>query len=992
MIPHSTYRLQLHAGFPFSAVQELIPYLERLGIGAVYLSPILLSRPGSQHGYDICDHNRLNPELGGEEGFRELSSGLKGKSLGCIIDFVPNHMGADPASNPWWWDVLENGPSSPFAAFFDIDWEPLKPDLKGKVLLPVLGDQYGRILERGELQLALEAGALVLRYYEHRFPINPRMSPMVLLPDTDDGSPAFDESGEDGIEYLSILTSLRNLPAYQETDPARIRERQREKEVARKRMAALLERSAAVAAYVDSRISVLNGTAGKEQSFDRLHELLEKQTYRLAYWRTAGHEINYRRFFDINSLLGIRMEHPEAFQATHERLLRLFHEGDATGVRLDHVDGLYDPAGYLRRLRESLEATASGAGEGAPAGARPISRTIYIVAEKILTGGETLRPDWPIQGTTGYEYLNDINGLFVDRAGMDRLDKQYRRFTLWNGTFRDSIRDCKRLILATSLGSELNVLANMVDRLSEADRNSRDFTLEALRDALREVIAAFPIYRTYADGAGFSEEDKTAIDSALRSAALENPAMEPSIFLFLRAVLLPWEDVEGHGPGESIAREKRLNVAIKFQQLTSPVQAKGVEDTAFYRHAPLLSLNEVGGDPAGRGLGAAAFHARISERSKAFPFGMIATATHDTKRGEDARARLNVLTSMPDDWRRLVSRLSTIADSCQPAVTSGAARVTREDEALIFQTLLACWPMGEDGNPAPCDSRLRDRVLEFMIKAAREAKTDSSWINPNEAYEKALEGLLDGLLTGRGSARFLAALPPFIKTVAPLGMLRSLSQLALKCGLPGVPDIYQGAEHWDLSLVDPDNRRPVDYSGRIPALEKMEPWIAPDSPGRDPDRREWALGLLGRWPDGEIKQYVTARTLRWRKEHSDLFLKGGYRPLIPDSGAKSGWIAFAREGSGKTLIVCVRILGNGTDRPVPAWTTPPSAAGERLPLPPEWGEGNWINLFTGTSFAAHAAPAAHGGQAGQVDSEGPKLDLAEIGRDFPIAWLIPSAF
>ena len=558
-------------------------------------------------------------------------------------------MGAEPASNPWWWDVLENGPSSPFAAFFDIDWEPLKPDLKGKVLLPVLGDQYGRALERGEIQLALEAGALVLRYFEHRFPINPRMSPMVLLPESGDGNPAFDESGDDGIEYLSILTSLRNLPTYQETDPARIRERQREKEVARKRMAALLERSAAIAAYVDARISVLNGTAGSAESFDRLHELLERQTYRLAFWRTAGHEINYRRFFDINSLLGIRMENAEAFRATHERLLSLFDDGDATGVRLDHVDGLYDPAGYLRRLRESLDASAAG---GERAGGTGESGFKYIVAEKILTGAETLRPDWPIQGTTGYEYLNDINGLFVDRDGMDRLDKQYRRFTLWNGSYRELIRDCKRLILDTSLGSELNVLANMIDRLSEADRNSRDFTLESLRDALREVIAAFPIYRTYADVAGFSEEDKTAIDSALRSAALENPAMEPSIFRFLRAVLLPWEEVESHGPGGSIAREKRLLVAFKFQQLTSPVQAKGVEDTAFYRHAALLSLNEVGGDPDSRGLDAATFHSRISDRKKAFPFGMIATATHDTKRGEDARARLNVLTSMPDEWRR----------------------------------------------------------------------------------------------------------------------------------------------------------------------------------------------------------------------------------------------------------------------------------------------------------------------------------------------------
>ncbi len=978
MIPHSTYRLQLHQGFDFDAVHGLIAYLRDLGIGAVYLSPILLAKPGSRHGYDICDHHRINPELGGEAGFERLAQALRSHGLGCLLDFVPNHMGADPASNPWWWDVLENGPSSPFAAFFDIDWEPIKPDLRGKVLLPVLGDQYGRVLNRGELRLSIEAGALVLCYWENRFPINPRMVPLVLgmgLGGEIDRLP-FDADGDAGMEYLSILSSLRNLPTYLETDPALVRERQREKEVARKRLAELMERSPPVAAYVEQRIADFNGRGEGDDRFDRLHDLLERQTYRLAFWKTAGHEINYRRFFDINSLLGVRMENPEAFAATHEKLIELFRAHRITGVRLDHIDGLYHPAEYLHWLRAALSAASPAAVPEISAGTvgeDQADAPPYVVVEKILTDGESLRADWPVQGTTGYEYLNDINGLFVNPKGVRVLETFYRRFTGWNGTFAEEVRRCKRLILATSLASDLNVLANQLDRLSEADRNSRDFTLEALRDALREVIAAFPRYRTYGSEAGYAPEDMQVIDRALQSAAQANPAMDDSIFTFLRAVLLPFEPLPAHAPGASIPQAARLAFANKFQQLTSPVQAKGVEDTAFYRRAVLLSRNEVGGDPDSTGPDAGAFHAQILSRQRHFPFGLIASATHDTKRGEDARARLNVVAEMPHEWKRMVSRLARFSPWL-PARVKSAVRISKEDEYILLQSLVGCWPMEASGAPREPEADFSGRVLAFLVKAAREAKTHTSWINPNAEYENALRQHLEGLLFGRGRERFTAAFFPFVSTVARLGVLRSLGQVAIKCALPGVPDIYQGTENWDLSLVDPDNRRPVDFEARRARGSSLEALLQPEDPISD--RREKTLALLSQWPSGAVKFYALARCLRWRQRFPDLFLRGAYLPLTSAGVAKAPWLAFGRARGEEFLIAVTRVLGPSQGEPYPHWLPTGDPESDRILLPPSLSPPRWSNLFTGTVFEVQSGVGGRG------------LDMQAVTQDFPIAWLI----
>ncbi len=971
--PSSTYRLQLSREFPFARVEDLVPYLKALGVGAVYLSPILLARPGSTHGYDICDHNRINPDLGGEEGFEALSRSLRAADMGCILDFVPNHMGADPLTNPWWWDVLENGPSSPFGRYFDIDWEPVKPDLRGKVLLPVLGDQYGRVLERGELRLDFAHGALVVCYHEHRFPINPRMAPMVLGYGVEQGRLPGQESQPHTIEFLSILTALRNLPAYFETDAAKIRERQREKEVARRRLAVLTEESAPVRTFIDGNLAAFNGTPGDTRSFDLLHALLESQAYRLAYWRTAGHEINYRRFFDINGLLAIRVELPEVREATHGLLLELIRSGRATGVRLDHVDGLYDPTGYLEALRAM---TAASTGDGASA--KPVSGPgddIYIVVEKILCGDERLRADWPVDGTTGYEFLNDLNGLFVDRTGMTRLRRLYTRFTGRDEAFARESRECKRLILDTSMGSELNVLANLLDRLSETDRTSRDFTLDTLRDVLRETIASFPNYRTYGRREGFALEDVDTVDTALLDAMRENPAMETSSFAFLRSMLLPFEPASERPPGSSLSREARLDFAMKFQQLTGPVQAKGVEDTAFYRDGALLSLCEVGGDPSSTGRDITAFHRRLDERHRAFPCGIATTATHDTKRGEDARARLNALTEMPDLWRRVVLRLARLM---APFRASRAAEIpTRNDEYILYQSLVGCWPLAADGKPVAADAELVARVRRFLLKAAREAKLQTSWINQNLEYERALADFLDTLLGERMRSRFQRIFFPFLTACARPGAANSLAQVVARCSAPGVPDVYQGTELWDLSLVDPDNRRPVDYTRRARSLESMQIYLDPAA--NPPRRSELARELLAAWPDGRVKQYLLGRCLRWRAQHPALFLEGMYRPLEFDSGDSSPWIAWSREHGDEALVNCFctraaevsRALGSGDDR------QPPRApvSGDALQVPVGWAGRDVVHLFTG---ARHTL---------RRDGARCRVPFEWLTAEFPVAWL-----
>jgi (1->4)-alpha-D-glucan 1-alpha-D-glucosylmutase len=883
-MPVSTYRLQLHAGFTFRDARAVVPYLAKLGITDVYCSPYLRARPGSTHGYDICDHRMLNPELGSEADYQAFVEELARYRLSQVLDFVPNHMAVDPVQNPWWRDVLEDGPASRFARFFDIDWHPVKPELDGKVLLPVLGDHYGLVLERGELQLAFKDGALALHYFERDLPIDPAQYPRVLRTGLESLQAELPADDAELVEFLSILTALDHLPALSETDAKRVAERQREKKVARDRLARVVEGSPRIRQHVDGALRAFNGQPGQPHSFDRLHELLEGQPYRLAYWRTAFDEINYRRFFDIRELAGVRMEEPEVFAATHELVLRLIREGKVTGLRLDHLDGLFDPAGYVERLQEAV--LQEWASDLAPAdiskeewqrqvrawrsAERNVAeRPFYVVAEKILSGHETLPDSWPIHGTSGYDFLNDLNRLFVEAENARPMKRVYERFTGLTEPFADVVYECKKLITWTALASELNVLAHALNRLSEGNRRARDFTLNSLREALREVVACFPIYRTYVNQSGATDTDRQMIQTALARAGRRNPAMEPSVFDFLRRVLLPADDGEELPPEEV---GKRLDFAMKFQQYTGPVQAKGMEDTSFYRYNRLLSLNEVGGDPQRFGGATAQFHEANRLRLRHWPSALLATATHDTKRGEDARARLNVLSEVPDEWRRLLFQWTRINTGNRGTV-DGEPAPDRNDEYLFYQALLGAWPAANEAPAAP--GELVQRLRDYMLKAVKEAKVHTSWINPHEGYDRAVGDFVDKTLTGPRAARFLAAFLPFQRRIARLGMANSLAQLVLKLVSPGVPDFYQGTELWDLSLVDPDNRRPVDFDRRQQLLGDLEPALGEESSGVAGE----VAKLLDHWQDGRIKQFITACGLRLRRCLPDVFLHGEYLPL-----------------------------------------------------------------------------------------------------------------
>jgi (1->4)-alpha-D-glucan 1-alpha-D-glucosylmutase len=962
-MPVSTYRLQFHPGFTFRDARQLVPYLARLGITDCYCSPFLRARPGSTHGYDICDHRQLNPELGSEADYEAFTRELAAHDMGQVLDFVPNHMGVDPVINPWWRDVLEDGQASPFAYFFDIDWEPVKPELKGKVLLPVLGDHYGRVLERGELQLAHEEGALILRYGDWHLPIDPRQYPLVLrtgLEALQADMPAEDPHLQ---EFLSILTELDHLPPSTETAPERVAERQREKKVARDRLARLVPTAPRIHEHIVAALKTFNGKPGYARTFDRLHELLEAQPYRLAFWRTAFHEINYRRFFDIKELAGIRMEEPAVFSATHQFIVCLIRDGKITGLRLDHLDGLFDPAGYLERLQETVVQTWLAGPFGPPEEGEdwrlqvhawrekeklrephsPLAQPLYVVAEKILSGSEALPASWPIHGTSGYDFLNDLNRVFVDSQNARAMRRVYERFTGRLASFADVVYECKKLITWTALASELNVLAHALNRISEGNRRARDFTLDSLREALREVVACFPVYRTYVSSAGETETDRQMIEMAIHRAQRRNPAMEATAFDFLRRTLLP----RAGGNVSEEEYQRRLSFAMKFQQYTGPVQAKGVEDTAFYRYNVLVSLNEVGGDPQRFGSPPQRFHEANVRRLTQWPYTMLATATHDTKRGEDHRARLNVLSEIPEEWRRQVYRWTRLAAGNRTTV-DGEPAPDRNDEYLFYQALLGVWPAEPPGTPyasAPAD--LVERLRAYMHKAVNEAKVHTSWINPNQAYDQAVADFVEKTLTGPRAARFLAEFLPFQHRIARLGMVNSLAQVVLKAASPGVPDIYQGTELWDLSLVDPDNRRPVDYARRLQLLAELEPVVQESSPART----NIVVDLLQHWEDGRIKFFLTMLCLHLRRRWHSVFQTGEYVPLTAEGERADHVVALARQHDEQRIIAvvpraCVKLTRHEHPLPVgeESWGT------STLLLPPGWDKYSYRNVVTGEAI------------------------------------------
>jgi (1->4)-alpha-D-glucan 1-alpha-D-glucosylmutase len=950
-IPGCTYRLQLNEHFTFRDATALLPYLDALGVTDVYASPFFAARAGSMHGYDVVDPTRLNPELGTEEDLAALSAGLRARGMGLVMDLVPNHMCIDPSADRWWRDVLENGRSSPFATYFDIDWHPPKTELHEKVLLPVLGAQYGRVLENQELAVGYEGGAFYVRYFDSRFPIGPRTVRPLLEPMVVDLRRTHPEDHPDVLELESVLTAIKHLPSRWETGAEQIRERQREKEIVKRRIAALVDGNAAVRDALERSLRAINGEKGDPRSFDRLEGLLGDQAYRLSFWGVAAEEINYRRFFDLNDLAAIRVEDPAVLAAVHDKAFQLLRDGQVTGLRIDHVDGLYDPRRYLENLQTVRQ---SEAGERA-----------YVVVEKILIGEEVLPPEWPVQGTTGYDFMNLVNGLYVDAAGARAIERMYQRLRLEGIGFDDLLYRAKRLILRTAMSSELYVLARHLDRISEQHRWSRDFTLNTLHLALGEVVSCFPVYRTYlqADASEPSSRDRQHVLHAIRDAKRRNRATSESIFDFIADILL-LRDPQGLSEAD---RADRREFVLRLQQLTGPVMAKGLEDTVFYRYTPLASLNEVGGRPTAAATDVDRFHVWCVRRLASWPHAMSATSTHDSKRGEDVRVRLDALSEMPREWQlavrrwqRMNRRRKTLVDDVRVPEAS--------EEYLLYQTLLGVWPVAEGGPEE--HAALTERVAGYMTKALREAKVHSSWININQAYEAGVGEFLRRLMEDAPDNLFLQDLRRFVRQIVAPGVYSSLAQVLLKVTAPGVPDFYQGTELWDLALVDPDNRRPVDY-------ERRQALLADVHRRAEQDPEALVADLVAHPGDGAIKLYVVERALGHRRAHRALYDKGSHLPLTADGTRRAHVVAFARvQGGASALTITGRffaLLGAAERRPLGEATW----ADTRLLLDRALPRGDYRDVLTGRTVRA----VGNGDHA---------LRLADVFASLPVALLVPN--
>jgi (1->4)-alpha-D-glucan 1-alpha-D-glucosylmutase len=968
--PISTYRVQMHAQFTFADAQKILPYLKQLGIGDLYCSPIFEARAGSQHGYDVIRHDRLNPELGGEDGFNNLSAAIHEAEMGLLLDIVPNHMGVGNDSL-WWQDVLQNGRASEYATFFDIDWKPLNPVMRGKLLLPILGNQYGEELESGKIQLAVEDGHARIRYYEHSFPVAPRTIPL-LFPEEDDPKDDLPE------RFRDLLKELTHIPPHYTTDPGLIAQRREQLAELRPRLREALL-SAELQPILQRATTHVNGVEGKPESFDPLHALLEVQPYRLAYWRVSSEEINYRRFFDVNDLVGLRMEDPAAFAQTHCLVRKMLAKQQVTGLRIDHCDGMFNPRQYLIRLQLLYVASqCSGPEAKAPLAANNIElkirdtlrhhdwarseRPLYTVVEKILEPRETLPREWPVQGTSGYDFLHLANHVFIQPQNEGRFTALYAKIVGREIDPSELIYRSKLQVMQTAMPSEVYVLTNLLNQLASSDRRARDFTESILESVIRETIACFPVYRTYIDDRGqYTERDIAFIAQAIWRAKYRNTGIDASAFEFLQNTLLLGDKSDEKYPA-------RLYFALKFQQLTGPIMAKGVEDTAFYVYTRFLSANEVGSSMKSFGISPDLFHATNQDRLRNSPDSMLATSTHDTKRSEDVRNRLNVLSEMPAQWSSIIRRWMRMNAHHKRKLSDGRIAPDANEEYLIYQTIVGAWPWQME----TIDDRNQflERINQYCAKALNEAKVNLSWINPNLNYLDAVNSFLAAILLPQGRARetrFVETLKAFLPAVQLFGAINSLSQVVLKIASPGVPDVYQGTDLWDLSLVDPDNRRPVDYTLRAKALQAL----------LDLDQHKGAAAvcaeLLDSLPDGRIKLWTMHRALITRRELHSVFRHGEYIPLNIEMEKQQNAIAFLRQDrSTKQFVLVV----------VPRFASSLMQANPRLPLADAWGKASlsltdqaprsFVNIFTDKEVHA--------------DDKG-RLNLRDIFADFPVAML-----
>jgi (1->4)-alpha-D-glucan 1-alpha-D-glucosylmutase len=939
--PSSFYRLQFHAGFTFADALEIVPYLRDMGVSHVYTSPILAARPGSTHGYDIVDHQSLNPELGGREGFDALSAALREAGMGLVMDIVPNHMGIGRSDNQWWLDMLEWGRSSRFIHFFDIEWFPQTQGIHDQVLLPVLGDLYGAVLERGELRLRFDAqaGSFSVWYYEHRFPVCPSTYHRIL-------APCLEYAGKETVAHPEIRAAFTESKRLRTTPRSGTRRKalRTRGETFKSTLARLSGDIPELRRALEYAEPLFSTESPDDRGLERLHKLLERQHYRPAFWRVAGHEINYRRFFQINDLAGLRVEEAEVFAAAHGLIRELAAAGQVHGLRIDHIDGLYDPAGYLDRLQKLLKPHA------ASLGFVPGRFPVYV--EKILEEHETLRGRWPVHGTTGYDALSEINAVQIDSGGLAELRALYeaREGAGSADAHAEGVR-AKRQIMDQELASELEVLATETTRLLKRDSATRDFSRGEIRQALREIVSRFPVYRTYVGSKGPTAEDVRDLDWALGLARRARAVSHPRLFDVLEALLkAAWQKRADGRPRADV-----LRLARKFQQFTGPAMAKGMEDTTFYRVLPLVSMNEVGMGPDRRISTMGDFHQQMQHRAADWPRAMVTTATHDTKRSEDVRSRIAVLSELPKAWAERVERWQTLNRRARRESALGPLPSSR-DEYLFYQTLVGVWPpegLGLDLPGATTLSALRDRLRAYMIKAAREAKISTSWLNPDEDYEQALADFTTQVLDpGPTAAPFLRDVQEFVTKLAVPGACNALTQMILRLTMPGAPDNYQGTELWDDSLVDPDNRRPVNFTDRWDGLREFQAAQAEEY------QKDYVTSLKRTWHDGRIKQYVQWRLLTLRRAHPELFLSGNYVPLEVSGTKANNILAFARthrpHGRQAVIVALPRLAldlcppdgGFPTDE---SWSATTIALNTALPKTGK--EGHWRNRFTGRSLS-----------------------------------------
>jgi (1->4)-alpha-D-glucan 1-alpha-D-glucosylmutase len=861
-IPIATYRLQLTADFDFDAAARVVPYLEALGITHLYASPFLKARKGSTHGYDIVDHASFNPELGGEAGFERLSAALRQHGLGLILDFVPNHVGVHFADNPWWLDMLEWGPASPHAASFDIDWEQLPHRSRGGVLLPIIGSSYGQALERGEIELRYDPdqGSFSAWYYEHRLPIAPERYGELLRVIVREAGAELTDTGRKLLALASRHTGLRHPNRHEA--PA---------------FKAELKAIAGGAGVIARGLDAYRAGPDRPAPTLTLHHLLERQHYRLGHWRLASSDINYRRFFDINTLAGLRIEDAATFEAIHTLVKRLIEQGKLQGLRLDHIDGLRDPAQYFQRLRRLVR---QAQGDHPP--------PFYMVIEKILGERETLPAFSGVYGTTGYEWMNVITQVLIDGSGLDALDEIWRQISNQSPRLDPILKQAKRRVLETLLASEFTVLTRLLARIASGHYSTRDYSADSLRQALELYVLHFPVYRTYLSSFGPNDHDRKLITETIERARADWFAADDGIFDFLREALT----MDLIGPGRAAHSAPRVRrFALKLQQFTGPMMAKSLEDTTFYRYHRLVALNEVGGDPAAKALSLDDFHQMMRTRANEWPHGMTATATHDTKRGEDARARIMALSEITGEWSSAVARWKLL--NAPHITTDGDLRAPSATfEYMLYQALLGAWQ--------PHDASFEQRMQEYALKAAREGKEESSWLNPHAAYEAGVKTFIAKILDPSVSGEFLASFQTLAQRLSLLGAVNALGQVTLKATMPGVPDFYQGTELWDFSLVDPDNRRPVDFDARAALLGTLE----------NPD---WDR-LVRDWPNGHLKLAWTRQLLKLRTACAQVFTDGDYAPLNVSGPHRDHFIAFARRhGQEAAITVVPRRLATFTD-------------------------------------------------------------------------------